>query len=319
MNEEIPGSKTSQFRRFRNVSCLVVVGAMVGALVVGIAGAETGTPPGASYTSLPKPVSVEKAASVAAGKSVSPVIIGGTTGVPSDATAVEVNVTVTGAISLYPAGDPTATDAGEVANGSQTIQVTPGLKGELTFMNTGSSTAKVTALIEGYTNQITASQVALDGGQSGDVLTNNGGIGAQWEPVPTAPAPGAYSSDDVLTNAFPAANSTYGVAHLVGEGQSSVTYFATFTAQLQDTTDVSPAQVKCWFTDDRLSEQYNPVTVTLDSANPDVSIATQGLITDPNGDGIYVACSATTAFTVSVPTVSLTLIVEGSPNGNIGS
>jgi hypothetical protein len=151
------------------------------------------------------------------------------------------------------------------------------------------------------------------------VLTNTNGDGelsAQWQPLPSAPP--AYANE-ITTNSLIGGNNSI-LNHGAGEGQSDVTYFASFTAELTAPLETSPSEVECWLTDSNFSQKYNPVTVTIDSASSEVSMATQGLITDPNGNGIYVGCSSTAPnYTVQVPTSALTLLVENSPNGDIGS
>jgi hypothetical protein len=165
---------------------LLVAGMVIGGAVTGFALADAGAPAGGGYVSI-TPVKVLSGASVAAGKSVSPVAIGGSTTVPTNATAVRLTVAVkaakSGSLRVYPAGDPTA--AGATAFGTtagvtttQTIDETVGTKDQVTLLNASAGAATVTVTVSGYSTQVTAGNIAPDGGVSGQVLSNNGnGVG----------------------------------------------------------------------------------------------------------------------------------------------
>jgi hypothetical protein len=156
-------------------------------VATGIAIADAGSPPAAGYVSI-APAKI-LGASIGANKTISAVAIGGSTPAPTDATAVKLTVTIKdaqgGRMLIYPAGDPTAPGAASVpfAGGSTTtatVQETVGIKNGIAFQNASSSTATVTAALIGYSTQITASNIAADGGVSGQVLTNNGN-GVAWK------------------------------------------------------------------------------------------------------------------------------------------
>jgi hypothetical protein len=160
----------------------------IGAVITGMALADAGSAPSGGYVSI-TPVKILNAAAVGAGKIATPVAIGGSTTTPTNSTAVQLNVIVkaaqSGVLKVYPAGDPTA--AGAVAiqlsggtTTTQTIDETVGTKDEVAFQNTTSGSATVTASVTGYSTQITASNIAPDGGVSGEVLSNTGN-GVGWQ------------------------------------------------------------------------------------------------------------------------------------------
>jgi hypothetical protein len=173
----------------RRQAFLVISGVAVGAVIAGgsVALADAGSPPGAGYVSI-TPVKIASNTSVAKGTTLAKVAIGGTTTVPTNATAVRLSVTarstVAGALEIFPAGDPMAAGATTIAMATtattQTVTETVGVKDEIAFVNTTAGTATLTASITGYSTQLTASNVAGDGGVAGQVLTNNGSGGASW-------------------------------------------------------------------------------------------------------------------------------------------
>jgi hypothetical protein len=168
----------------------------------GIAAADSGSPPAGGYVDI-SPATKVFAGSVGAGKTVNAVAFGGATTVPTNATAVRIGLTIksaqAGSLVIYPAGDPTAPDAQNVSYPAGTIAtsivVTGGIKDDITIHNTGSASATVTATATGYSTQLTATNIAPDGGTAGQVLTNTGS-GTAWQAVsggPTGPAGGDLS------------------------------------------------------------------------------------------------------------------------------
>lgn len=124
---------------------------------------------------------------IGGGKTVSAIAIGGATTVPTNATAVKMSVTVkstaAGVLIVYPTGDQTAPGSQNVFYGAGTtnvkIQGTVGVKDEITFHNGSLASATVTVTDVGYSTQLTATNIAPDGGSPGQVLTNTGG-GTAW-------------------------------------------------------------------------------------------------------------------------------------------
>jgi hypothetical protein len=143
-----------------------------------------------AFISLTTPRKVLNAVSVAANKSTSAVIAGGTTTVPTNATAVKLTVTAKGTaggtLNFYPAGN----DAGgsgqylSYPSGnspvSATIEENIGQSDELTVANSGSGSAVVSMTVLAYSTQVTAGDLNGVGGTNGQVLTNDGVGGASW-------------------------------------------------------------------------------------------------------------------------------------------
>ena len=139
----------------------------------------------------------------------SPVVIGGTTKVPTNATTVELQVTATGraagSMTFYPTGNPAGGSgqalswvAGESI--SATIQENVGLADELTFAN-GPSASTVSATILAYSTQVTDGDVSGLDGTSGQVLTNTGS-GASWQNLPTS-LPPTGTAGGALSGTYP--------------------------------------------------------------------------------------------------------------------
>ncbi|MGN6723930.1 MAG: hypothetical protein ACTHJM_15075 [Marmoricola sp.] len=179
----------SRERSWRRPLALVSAAILVVGMVAGVAGAN-GTTTDVTFVPLSPAKAVLNNASILAHKSTSPVVIGGTTTVPSNATAIQVVVSAKGAasgyINIYPALNPGAGiqsfgyPSGNVAT-TDTINVNVGQSGELTFYNGGSGTSVVTAKITGYSTQVTAGDINGVGGTAGQVLTNDGVGGAAWQ------------------------------------------------------------------------------------------------------------------------------------------
>lgn len=107
------------------------------------------------------PIKIENDTTVGTQRAVSPVVIGGTTTVPHDASAVELSVdavggTNAGELKIYPAGDPTSSylqyltsDPGVDATG--TFDMPAGTKDEVTFANASPGSIKLLVTITAYT------------------------------------------------------------------------------------------------------------------------------------------------------------------------
>jgi hypothetical protein len=167
---------------------MILTGIVIGAVVTGIAVGDAGTPPAGGYVVL-TPAHKILNGTIGANASNSELAIGGATTVPTNATAVQltiaVNDTKAGTLQIFPAGDQSAGGAATVSfpagtTATQTVTETPGLSSKITFHNTSAATATVTATITGYSTQVTASNIASDGGRAGQVLSNTGS-GAAWQ------------------------------------------------------------------------------------------------------------------------------------------
>jgi hypothetical protein len=127
--------------------------------------------------------------SIAKGATNSPAVLGGATTVPTDATSVQLLVSVKstqpGHVRVYPAGNPGAStsesiffDGGDAVE-TRTTGQSAGLSSKVSITNFGIAAATVTVTIIGYSTQVTASGISGSGGDPGEVLTNTG-AGAKW-------------------------------------------------------------------------------------------------------------------------------------------
>lgn len=213
--EANPTMKTRR-RLVRRPLALVATAVLGVGAIAGVAGA-TGSTTEVSFVALSPARTVLSNASIAANKTNSPVVIGSTTTVPSNATAVQLTVTAKGAssgtLAFYPALNPSGGSGqslhypGSNLVATTTIQENVGQAGELTFFNNGAGSATVTAKITGYSTQVTAGDINGVGGTSGQLLTNDGAGGAVWQdqappPVPSASnfASAGGTSGQVLTS-----------------------------------------------------------------------------------------------------------------------
>jgi hypothetical protein len=92
MIKQVLGCRPRRWRGRVGVGVIVLV---IGGVVAGLALADAGTPPSNGYVSMTA-VTMLNNVSVAASGSVSPVALGGSTTVPTNATAVKLTVTVGG-------------------------------------------------------------------------------------------------------------------------------------------------------------------------------------------------------------------------------
>jgi hypothetical protein len=159
--------------------------------IVGVAGASpTTSTSDVAFIPLTVPHKVLSNTTIAANKTTSAVVIGGSTTVPSDATSVQLTVsakgTKAGTLNFYPTGNLAGSSGQTLSypagNGlvSTTIHENVGESGKLTVANAGAGSAVVTATISGYSTQVTAGDVNGVGGSGGQLLTNNGAGGASW-------------------------------------------------------------------------------------------------------------------------------------------
>lgn len=191
---------------------LIVIGAVTVATAASIVGIASAAPGGsADVTFVPlSPVKKILSTTIGAHKTNSPVVIGASTTVPTDATSVQLLLTIksaaAGTLSVFPAGNPASSSQDVLSFPGANALVAPttnqniGASNKITLVNNGSATATVTVTITGYSTQLTAAGIAGTGGSAGEVLTNTGS-GASWQQLlATGISPAGGSSGDVLTN-----------------------------------------------------------------------------------------------------------------------
>lgn len=235
-------------------------------------------------------------ASVASLGSKSVVVVGGSTTVPTNATTVQLAISVKGAkagdLDVWPTGNENGGTNFHLgyAGGNQIVSATfgqhPGMSNEVTFGNTSPSAMTITATIVGYSSQVTAGDVSPAGGQVGDVLSNTGS-GAVWAP-PTGGR--SFASKDINGTTFPA-----GTEEVLDVNHVTVpagTYYVSATASYI----VQNTGIGCWirspaFDYSAESEAYG--------TNYEVgSLATQALIQTTGGD-ITLVCEDSTSPTLA--------------------
>ena len=185
-------SKSTRRRAVRRPMALVATAVLAVGMLAGVAGA-SGTTTNVSFVALSPAKLLLSNVSIVSKKTNSPVVIGGATTVPSDATTVELQVSAksatAGTLDFYPALNPTGGSGQTLAYPSgnvlatATIQENVGQSGEVTIYNAGSATAVVTVKILGYSTQVTAGDINGVGGTAGQVLTNDGNGGTSWQTV----------------------------------------------------------------------------------------------------------------------------------------
>ena len=196
-------------RSWRRAMALVATAVLAVGMLAGVAGA-SGSTTNVTFVPLTPTKLLLSNVTIASKKTNSPVVIGGTTTVPADATTVELTVSAKGAsagtLQFYPALNPSGGSGQTLAYPgsnvvvSTTIQENVGQSGELTFYNNGIGSAVVTARIIGYSTQVTAGDINGVGGTSGQVLTNDGSGGAAWQ------TPNFALPDTATTVIHPTAN-----------------------------------------------------------------------------------------------------------------
>jgi len=139
-------------------------------------------------------------------KAATPVVIGGSTTVPTDAIRVQLSVTVSkgsaaGTLRVFPTGGTFAEGASLSWAAGQTVSSTVtervGLNNEVTFLNQSNGAVTVLAKLTGYRNVVDATDITADGGNPGDVLVNTGS-GAAWQ----ATAPNAAQLGGIGPSGF---------------------------------------------------------------------------------------------------------------------
>lgn len=306
--------------RWRRPLVVVAVTALAAGMITGVAGA-TGSPgstTNVSFVALTPAKKILSAITIATKKSTSPVVIGGTTTVPSNATTVQIVVTAkgtaAGTLNFYPSANAAGASGQSLAypkstttTASVTIQENVGQGGAVTFYNAGTGTATVTATITGYSTQVTAGDINGNGGSNGQVLTNDGSGGATWATqgqsfasgTGYAPLPiGLTSQTTVLTLTVP-----------VGSYQVTATYSAYATSpDLAYCTIIAPSG---------FSSAYGTadLAVALSNGNYTGQGSAQMLLATSTGGVIKLACNSNLHTGVNVFTPRLTAVQVNSTSG----
>jgi hypothetical protein len=269
----------------------LVVAAGVGAGFAAVANASGGeSTTNVSFVPLSPPFKLESNHSLATNATLSAVVIGGSTKVPTNATTVQLIVTAGGAtagtLNIYPAGNVGGGSGQSLtwtggSTDTQTVEENVGLSNEMSFALTG-ATAKLTVTITGYSTQVTAGDISPADGTAGQVLTNNG-TGAGWQNsqggasfanpngIPVNLQNGTFTTVDTLN--VPAGD-----------------YYVNFNGEV-DGHSASADYVYCELKAPNGTNTL-PVAVELPTAGSVATISPQGLLAT-NGGVISVQCSDT--------------------------
>lgn len=175
-------------------AALAVVATLGVATVTAVAGASSPTPSVITNLTFTPLTAGHKVFSgtVAAHKTASPVVSGGSTTVPYSATTIRFTVTAKGSaggvLDFYPAGNTNGGSGQTLTYASGNVMATGqieekvGQSNELTIVNSGTGSAAVTLTATAYSTQVTTDDVSSTGGSFGQVLTNQGS-GVAWGPA----------------------------------------------------------------------------------------------------------------------------------------
>lgn len=129
-------------------------------------------------------------------------VAGGASTVPSDATTVELDVVATGnttgTLKVYPMDNPVpgATVPYAPEGITHDVPMNVGINDKIAFTNNAPKASRLTVKIIGYSTQVTADGINGSGGSDGQVLTNTGNGAAEWRDVESS-AGGSGSGPDV--------------------------------------------------------------------------------------------------------------------------
>lgn len=268
-------------RNWRRPMTLVGIAVLTVGMLAGVAGA-SGNTTSVSFVSLSPAKTILSNVTIAAHKTNSPIVIGGSTTVPADATTVQLLVTAKGpsigTLNFYPALNPsggsgqTLAYPGSNVVATATIQENVGQSGELTFLNNGIGSAVVTAKIIGYSTQVTAGTINGVGGTAGQVLTNDGAGGASWQTQGQA-----YSSNGGNYVSF--LSSTYPGTTIGSLTVPAGTYAVTASSEVQSFTSGTSVMAYCQL----LSPANNLIQGNFTSTTGDAVTSQTGVVTTTGG------------------------------------
>jgi hypothetical protein len=273
---------------------LVACAAAAVAVAAGTAAATSpGSPTDVTFVPVPGHV-VFSNRFVSAHGTVSPVMIGGSTTVPSDATAVQFTVRVKGSapgtLSIYPAGNPAGGSGDSVhwtttKGASASIAETIGSSDEITFASNSTQAINLSVTIIGYSTQVSAGDVNSSGGNPGQVLTDTGD-GAAWQTPGTV-----YVDHAVATTLQTEANTAGGFTNLI-DGVPAGSYVVHFTASVHRFSNGSDALVTCRLRSSAADADVVEADTSVDGGTPDASVALQAVATLSTTGFFGVRCTA---------------------------
>lgn len=202
------GAPPAGRRRIRTVAALAAV--LMALAAVSSASGTTAVPSG--FTALSPAFKLVTNASVAANGKVTPVVIGGSTTVPTYASQVFLTYSITtnaklGSVTVEPQGDPSSAvtianwEVATVING--TVNVRPGTSNKIVFVNHSAAAVKLTATIASYRSSVVGPQ----GPQGPQGATGPQGPQGPQGPAGTIPAAEAWH---VVTFTSTPARNVYG-------------------------------------------------------------------------------------------------------------
>jgi hypothetical protein len=181
------------FARRNRGPIAAIGGAAAIALAATLSGAfATSSTTGVAFTPLTPVKAVTGGTSVGANGTYLFVGSGTTSTVPTNATAVQLAVTVkgtkAGTLSFYPNGDqanasPQTLSWAAGGSNAGTVAVNIGVRNKVVVANASLAAATVGIKITGYSTQVTAAGVNGSGGTANQVLTNNGNGTTSWKNI----------------------------------------------------------------------------------------------------------------------------------------
>ncbi len=255
------------------------------------------------------PHTLENNVSLASGRSLTPVVSGGSTTVPTDATRVTFSVTVSraaasGWVAINPWQDASGASfenftAGSTASGTFTEPV--GLQNKVQFTNSSAGSITLTVRITGYSTEVRAGDISPAGGSAGQVLTNTGS-GVQWQ-TPSD----AYSEYGGFQNLTASPLSVVSVTLPAGAYVASAMYEAfTYSAS---------GAIECELADPAGNPLPSNRNTYLSSSIPQVSGSMQVLL-QTTGGAVQVRCHSTLG-TNAIYSITLIASRVGAAHGQV--
>ena len=285
-------SKPEQSRARHGRRAALVGGGLSLALGAGLsvgmlAGANTPSTTDVNFVSLATPYKLFTNKAIKTTTPATVLGLGGATKVPSNATTIEIALTVSGStaaggtVTVAPAGNPSGGsgsvtwDGGESGQGNVATQI--GTADDITFTDTGGP-AQATATIIGYSTQVTDGDVSGLDGNTGQVLTDTGS-GAAWQTPSGVPSFAQIGSIDQHL-------SDTGVTSVLSMALPAGNYWLNFTVDVQNLTNQLD-DINCSMTSPTDGAIANQETDVNGAVSADMSM--QGFAA--GGETISVTCS----------------------------